>query len=214
MKTLLQKITSSILTLTALFGLGFIINVSLISNVHLWVVVIATILMFESQPKIDKADLFNPSDGYSMLGIIIMAVLVTNLTVVEFTLTKKAIETFNFTDALGIFMIFGGLIFRIYAIQKLGKYFSNAVEIKTKHQLFDKGIYGKIRHPSYTGAIICIIGTVIFLHAWHTMGVSLLMIFIAYFYRISKEEKNLTKYFGEKYTTYRQRTGSLFPKIF
>lgn len=215
MRTLLQKITSSILILVLFFGLGLIFNSSLIANEKLWIVVLATIIMSESQPVVKKPDLLNPSDGYSMLGIMIMGIVVTNLTVIEFAINIKPEEfsRFSYGDGIGIMMILGGLIFRIYAIRKLGKYFSNAAEIKTEHILYDKGIYGEIRHPSYTGAIICIIGTIVFLHAWHTMGISLAIIFFAYSYRIKKEEKNLTKYFGQNYKIYCQHTGSLFPKL-
>lgn len=216
MRTLLQKITSSILIVVSFFGLGLIFNSSLIANDKLWIVVLATIIMSESQPAVNKSDLLNPSDGYSMLGIMVMAIVVTNLTVIEFALNIKPEEfsIFSYGDGIGLMMIFWGLIFRIYAIRKLGKFFSNAAEIKTEHILYDKGIYRKIRHPSYTGAIICVIGTIIFLHAWHTMGISLVIIFVAYFYRIKKEEQNLIAYFGEKYAIYCQNTGSLLPKIF
>lgn len=213
MKNILQSSFSILFTVIILFGPGIFINSSIAFHWQLWVVIIATVIMFASQPKLNKSDFINPNDKFSMLGISIMAILVTNMSVIEWALSSERSSILNAIDGVSFFMIFGGLAFRIYAIKTLKEYFSNASEIQPKHQLFDTGIYAVIRHPSYTGAIFTIVGTIIWLKSWNTFSFSLILIGLAYSYRIIQEEKMLTKHFGEKYRIYRQQTGALLPKF-
>ena len=173
----------------------------------------ATLVMFGTQPKLSKSNLIDPNDKYSMLGLSFMGIIVNNLSVIDYALNHHQEFQLSISKVVGFVMIWGGLGFRVFAIRKLSKYFSNAVTIQTEHQLYDKGIYGKIRHPSYTGAIICIVGTIIWLESWSSLTVSLMLIFVAYRHRIIQEERILGLHFGRKYEVYRQKTGSLFPKI-
>jgi protein-S-isoprenylcysteine O-methyltransferase Ste14 len=212
MKKVFQFIISTILTIGLLFGLGFLSNPSVIFQYQIWVAIAATITMFATQPKVDKADFLNISDHYSMLGIMVMAIVVTNITVIEFGFLNDKQNELNPLSIIGFIFIWGGLIFRIYSIRLLGNYFSNAAQIKNQHQLFQGRIYSLIRHPSYTGAISSIIGTVLWLNAWQTMPISLLLIFAAYYHRITQEEKVLTIHFGKEYQEYCERTGTLLPK--
>jgi protein-S-isoprenylcysteine O-methyltransferase Ste14 len=212
MKNALQFIISSTFTIVLLFGLGVYFNPSILLDFQIWVVVLATLVMFGTQPKLSKSDLFNPNDKYSMLGLSLMGIIVNNASVIHWA--NHAHEfSFSISKWISFLMIWGGLAFRIYAIQKLNIYFSNAVTIQNNHHLYDKGIYAKIRHPSYTGAIICIIGTIIWFEAWGSIGILLVLIFVAYCHRIVQEEKILGLYFGVKYKIYRQKTGPLLPKI-
>lgn len=213
MKNILQSSFSILFTLIILFGPGIFINSSITFHWQLWVVIMATVIMFAFQPKLSKSDFINPDDKFSMLGISIMAILVTNMSVIEWALSSKSSSILSVIDGASLFMIWGGLAFRIYAIKTLKEYFSNAAEIQSEHKLFDKGIYAVIRHPSYTGAILTIIGTIIWLDAWKTFPFSLILIGLAYSYRIIQEEKMLAKHFGEKYRIYLQKTGALLPKF-
>jgi protein-S-isoprenylcysteine O-methyltransferase Ste14 len=212
MKKVFQFFISTILTVGLLFGLGFLSNSSVIFQYQIWVTIIATIIMFATQPKVDKVDFFNKSDRYSMLGIMVMAIVVTNFTVVEFGLLNEKQKILNPLNIFGFLLIWGGLVFRIYSIRVLGKYFSNAAQIKNQHQLFKAGIYSVIRHPSYTGAISSIVGSVLWLNAWQTLPISLYLIFVAYYHRITQEEKVLMIHFGKEYQEYCKRTGMLLPK--
>lgn len=213
MKNILQSSLPILFTVIIFFGPGIFINPSLAFHWQLWVVMMATVIMFVSQPKLNKSDFMNPDDKFSMLGISVMAILVTNMSLIEWVLSGEQDSTINTVNGVGFLMIWGGLAFRIYAIKTLKQYFSNASEIQQEHQLYEKGIYGVIRHPSYTGAILTIIGTIIWLESWNTSLFSLVLIGLAYSYRIFQEEKMLTKHFGDKYRIYRHKTGALLPKL-
>ena len=213
MKKIFQLTLSTILTTGILLGSGFIYNPFIIFEVEIWVVVLAIIIMLITQPAVSKADLLNPTDKYSMLGIFLMAIVVHNLAVMEFAMKTRYNFSVSFLKTISFIMIWGGIIFRVYAIKKLSIYFSNAAEIQEEHQLYDKGIYSKVRHPSYTGAICTIIGTLVWLESWKVFVVCLILITIAYWHRITQEEKLLTNHFKEKYIQYCQKTGCLLPKI-
>jgi protein-S-isoprenylcysteine O-methyltransferase Ste14 len=204
---------ATIFTVGIFVGSGIILNPSIVFDFQIWVVIISLVVMLNSQPAMRKEDLFNPDDKFSMLGILVMAVVVYNISILEWAMKANHNFFFGILSILSFMMIWGGLGFRIYAIKKLSIYFSNAATIQVEHQLYEEGIYGKIRHPSYIGAIFTMIGTLIWLETWNTFVICLGLLFIAYWHRITQEEKLLTKYFGEKYNQYRQKTGYLLPKI-
>jgi protein-S-isoprenylcysteine O-methyltransferase Ste14 len=213
MKKIIQLTLSTIFTVGILLGSGFIYNPFIVSDVEIWVVILSIIVMLTTQPPMRKTDLLNPTDRYSMLGIFLMAIVVHNLAVLEWAMKTTHQFSISFQKTISFVMIWGGIIFRIYAIKTLSIYFSNAAEIQDTHVLYDEGIYAKVRHPSYTGAICTIIGTLIWLEAWNVFIICLLVIILAYWHRIKQEEKILTNHFKEKYIQYRQKTGCLFSKI-
>jgi protein-S-isoprenylcysteine O-methyltransferase Ste14 len=213
MKKAISVSLSIIFTILILFGPGCATNPWILVQWQFYVVVLATAIMFGSQPPLTKADLLNPTDKYSMLGISVMAVLVTNFSVIEWALETDQYKVPRPINYVGFCMIWGGLALRIFSITILSRYFSNAAKIQLGHQLIDKGIYGIIRHPSYTGAIITIFGTILWLNSLLTLPFSVMLIGLAYYHRISQEESLLTLHFGEKYRSYRRKTGSLLPKF-
>lgn len=72
------------------------------------------------------------------------------------------------------------------------------------------GLYGKIRHPQYTGFILVIIG---FLIQWPTIITLIMFPFLVYmYYRLAKkEEKEMIERFGDEYPEYMKRTGMFLP---
>ena len=58
----------------------------------------------------------------------------------------------------GICLIFMGTAFRWYSAQVLGKFFTFDVAILDGHTLIESGPYRYIRHPSYTGALVALVG--------------------------------------------------------
>jgi protein-S-isoprenylcysteine O-methyltransferase Ste14 len=195
-------------------GLGVFLQPNIVQMYPFMVVFMATLIGYISQPSVTKSELFNPSDGYSMFGILMMLLTVTNLSVIEFSLCSSLNYSLDVFNIIGFLLISAGLAIRIYAINILGIFFSNDVKIKVEHQLFDRDIYAYIRHPTYLGAILSIVGTSFWLESWQTFPIVLIITATAYYYRITQEEEILLRYFGNKYALYRQKTGCLFPKLF
>ena len=114
----------------------------------------------------------------------------------------------------GIALMLAGLAFRFYAMATLGKFFTYNVAIQSGQTLIEDGPYRYIRHPSYTGAIIVLIGFGLALGNWAGLLALLGVMALAYAYRISVEETALVRALGDRYKQYMTRTQRLIPFLF
>jgi protein-S-isoprenylcysteine O-methyltransferase Ste14 len=113
----------------------------------------------------------------------------------------------------GLFLFFAGSILRLAAVFVLGRRFSGLVAIQPNHQLETDGLYRYIRHPSYTGLLISMIGFVLVFRS--IIGLVLnIFLFLLLLSRMNDEEKFLEQHFGSEYRTYCQRTRRLIPFIY
>ena len=111
---------------------------------------------------------------------------------------------------VGIALMVVGLAFRWYSIRVLGKSFTYVVHTRPDQQVVEKGPYRWIRHPSYTGALLTIIGVLVALtNPLSFLG--LIPAFAGYAYHIRVEEGALVRDLGEPYHSYMKRTKRLIP---
>ena len=98
----------------------------------------------------------------------------------------------------------GGYI-RLATVFELGHRFSIFVARQPDHQLKTDGFYRFVRHPSYLGALLSMVGWALVFRSIAglllTIAMSLLIIV-----RIRAEEDFLVREFGERYRAYQQRT--------
>jgi protein-S-isoprenylcysteine O-methyltransferase Ste14 len=114
----------------------------------------------------------------------------------------------------GIVLILAGVAFRWYSIAILGKYFTFDVAVHNNHTLIQEGPYRYIRHPSYSGALLSLVGFGLALGNWAGLALFLFCMGIAYSYRIPIEEAALAAGLGEPYRQYVSRTWRLIPFLF
>jgi protein-S-isoprenylcysteine O-methyltransferase Ste14 len=113
----------------------------------------------------------------------------------------------------GLFLFFAGSILRLAAVFVLGRRFSGLVAIQPGHQLKTDGLYRYIRHPSYAGLIVSMIGYALIFRS--VMGLLLnILLFIFLISRINDEERFLEAHFGDEYRNYRLRTKRLVPYVY
>jgi protein-S-isoprenylcysteine O-methyltransferase Ste14 len=115
---------------------------------------------------------------------------------------------------IGIGLMLFGTAFRWYSASLLGKYFTFDVATHSGQTVVKTGPYRFIRHPSYTGALLSLLGFGLTLGNWAGLGASLICLGIAYAYRIPVEERALTSALGEPYQQYLKRTWRLVPFVF
>jgi protein-S-isoprenylcysteine O-methyltransferase len=112
---------------------------------------------------------------------------------------------------IGIVFMWTGIAFRYYAMRVLGRYFTFDVATVLGQNVIEAGPYRYIRHPSYTGGIITILGLGFALGNWAGLFALLACVGVGYAYRIHVEESALVTAIGEPYRAYMLRTTRLMP---
>ena len=113
----------------------------------------------------------------------------------------------------GIFLMVIGILVRQWAIFVLGRFFTITVSVQKNQKVVDHGPYRYIRHPSYLGLFLIVIGIGLALHSWGGILVLFVMNGIAFGYRMHIEEKVLVSELGDDYVQYMKRTKRLIPFI-
>jgi protein-S-isoprenylcysteine O-methyltransferase Ste14 len=113
----------------------------------------------------------------------------------------------------GIFLMLLGVLVRQWAIAVLGRFFSPNVQILEDHRVVDNGPYRLIRHPSYTGILITLIGISLAVQSLGALLVLMTVFVVAFGYRIRVEEKALLTALGDNYANYMKRTKRIIPYL-
>src|SRR6266550_697607 len=114
----------------------------------------------------------------------------------------------------GLALLIFGIIIRWRAIRDLGRYFTSTVRIKDNHRLIRTGLYGHLRHPAYTGALVAHLGLGMTFANWYSVALSSIPYLFAAMYRIQVEEQVLVAEFGQEYLDYAHTTKRLIPKVY
>jgi len=112
----------------------------------------------------------------------------------------------------GVVLMLAGIALRWYAIAVLGRSFTVTVLTQTGQRVMDRGPYRFVRHPSYAGSLLTIIG-VLLADANPVSFLALIPAVLAYAYRIRVEESVLSRDLGEPYRAYMRRTRRLIPFV-
>jgi len=114
---------------------------------------------------------------------------------------------------IGVAIYAVGGVLRLWPVRVLGNRFSGLVAIQPGHTLVTDGIYGVIRHPSYLGLLITMLGWGLAFHSWVGIALTVLII-LPLVARMRAEERFLRSEFGESYDAYRARTSRLIPGVY
>lgn len=177
--------------------------------VLMYVVWIITVISYR---KNEIKGIKKKRDDYSLsiirLNTIVSIVIVVGTSAEEITILP------SWFFYLGLFFMILGFIIREWAIITIGRFFSSRVSIYKDHKLVNEGLYKFIRHPAYTGALFSIIGLGMAFRSLLGLLLLLVLIGLAYGYRIKKEENLLLGEFGDKYVDYMNKTKRLIPGFF
>jgi len=114
----------------------------------------------------------------------------------------------------GIVLVIAGIVLRRWSVWTLGQFYSTVVRIVDGHRMVRKGPYSVIRHPAYAGSLLSVVGLGLALKTWAGLLILVVLVGLAYYYRISIEEKALKNEFGTEYTDYAKTTRRLIPYVF
>jgi len=110
---------------------------------------------------------------------------------------------------LAIIFLIPGAWLGIKGVTEIGLKVS---ETHRPEKVITTGLYSKMRHPQYTGAILSHIGITFLLSSFYSLLVTPLVIFINYIL-CWKEEKELVRQFGENYVRYKKLVPMFFPRL-
>jgi protein-S-isoprenylcysteine O-methyltransferase Ste14 len=210
MKKKIQLAISSVLITQIIPLLG---KPELILHYKNVIVMLANMSLWLFQPAVSaKETTDNKSrDGYSVILILIMSVLSTIIPVVDWAYFSNPYESNLTLTIVGFVILWFGVALRNYSIRILGKHFTPTIQLQQDHDLITTGPYSVIRHPSYLGALMAIVGIAIFFNSLIGTLAACIAMMIAYIVRITAEEKALKSLFGSKYQEYQKRTKKLIP---
>jgi protein-S-isoprenylcysteine O-methyltransferase Ste14 len=113
----------------------------------------------------------------------------------------------------GVVILVVGGVLRIWPMFVLGRRFSGLVAIQPGHELVTTGLYSHVRHPSYLGMMLGLVGWALVFRSslgvlTAGLGIPVLVL------RIDSEEELLASHFGPAYADYRRRTWRLLPGVY
>jgi protein-S-isoprenylcysteine O-methyltransferase Ste14 len=114
----------------------------------------------------------------------------------------------------GLALMAAGLLLRTIAIRQLGEFFVPEVAIQPGQALMDRGLYRFLRHPSYAGSFLTILGYGLVLTNGLSLAIMLFIPGLAFGFRMHVEEAALLAAFGDDYRRYMQRTKRLIPFVY
>jgi protein-S-isoprenylcysteine O-methyltransferase Ste14 len=128
------------------------------------------------------------------------------------SLNRRFVPADPAIKTLAMVLIVAGLGISIWARRHIGQFWSGRVMLKENHQLIQSGPYARVRHPIYSGLLLAMMGTALFVGELHAV-LGVLVFFAGHWWKALREEALLAGQFGATYEEYRGRTGSLFPRL-
>jgi protein-S-isoprenylcysteine O-methyltransferase Ste14 len=142
---------------------------------------------------------------------VIAGIVVANLTphLVPGAAIRPAVAAF----AAGMVVLLAGLVLRGWAFKVLGQYFTHSVMVSADQPVIATGPYRAVRHPSYTGFLLAVVGIGLAAANWADLAGGLLLALIPLLWRIHVEENALMSTLGDRYRAYAAQHKRLVPLV-
>jgi len=116
---------------------------------------------------------------------------------------------------LGMAMTLLGQFLRSTAMIHASSNFSHQIVTRKEddHKLVTTGVYGWLRHPSYTGFFYWSLGTQVALQNPISFIGFAIVLWRFFWNRIKVEERYLVRFFGNDYEVYRKKVGTWIPFV-
>jgi len=147
--------------------------------------------------------------GPALIGGLLLAIWIGSLLaeLVQATAMRSARPVIF---AVGFLLALAGIALRWYAIATLGRYFTTRVQTTPDQPVVESGPYRFVRHPSYTGALMTVLGVMLMSTNWVTLACFVIAL-PGFAYRINVEENALVASLGDTYRDYMRRSKRLVP---
>jgi protein-S-isoprenylcysteine O-methyltransferase Ste14 len=115
--------------------------------------------------------------------------------------------------AVGLAVAWLGLLLRWWSFRTLGGYFTLVLLTSPDQAVVDRGPYRVLRHPSYTGLLMVVLGCALMVGNWVGVVVCSAWVGAAMVYRIRVEERALTEALGAAYREFAATRARLVPFV-
>jgi protein-S-isoprenylcysteine O-methyltransferase Ste14 len=143
--------------------------------------------------------------GLSSTAAYLLAFLVPNATIRSFRVP---------CFLLGVLALAAGSVLRRRCFLELGRFFTGAVTIQPDHRLVDTGPYRFVRHPSYSAALLILLGIGLALTNWLSIAVCVVVGLLGYSYRARVEEQALLSALGPPYAEFMASRKRFIPFVY
>ena len=128
-------------------------------------------------------------------------------------LPAAAIGSTTTTTGAGVALMGLGIALRQWAARTLGRFFTVVVRVAADQTVVEDGPYRWVRHPSYTGLLLTLLGLGVALGNWVSVLALVVLPALGLVVRIRVEERELLSGLGEAYGQYCERRRRLVPGI-
>lgn len=210
---MIRKLLTALLAALAFYVLPAVGNPAALYHPQLWILVAAAVAISLFQPAYKPFDKSAPPQDRGTATQIVWSVYLTQLVGIIEAIFFRYPESFRWDTVTTIALVamLAGLSLRIWAVITLGRFFTWFITVYDDHQVIRSGPFRFIRHPSYGGALILFVATLVFLHAWVGAALSFVFQLFAYLRRIRYEEAMMIERMGEKYRAYVREVDALVP---
>lgn len=203
-------IVSSFIVIVPVLG-----NTAMLRAPHLWIMIVMGVLASLFQPEYNPFKKSPNNKDKGTANQIIWSIYVTQLSVmIEAAYFRyPGSISWNILTTIALILMISGLAIRSWAVFTLGKYFTMHISTQENQTIIKTGPYAFLRHPGYFGAFFTYVSSALFLHAWISLLLSLVILMFAFLRRIHHEEKELKLNLGSQYESYCSSVKSFIPGI-
>ena len=112
---------------------------------------------------------------------------------------------------VALVLLWCGVGLRLWSFRTLGRYFTFTVQTSADQPVITDGPYRVVRHPSYAGILLAMMGLGLFIGNWLSFVILTVAIGCGIVFRIRVEERALLQDLGEPYLAYAATQQRLVP---
>ncbi len=190
-------------------------NAAMLRAPHLWIMVLIGVLASLFQPEYNPFRRSPNADDRGTASQIIWSIYFTQLSVLIEAAYFRYPQSVSWSalTTLALVLMVAGLAIRTWAVFTLGGYFTWHISTQKDQTIIKTGPYAFVRHPGYFGAFLTYASTALFLKAWFSFALSLIVLLYAFLRRIYYEEEKLKHDLGSQYGSYCRNVRRFIPGI-
>jgi protein-S-isoprenylcysteine O-methyltransferase Ste14 len=199
-----RKFTKGLIASSLIVMVPVIGNQAMLAAPHLWILIVIGILASLFQPDYNPFKRSPNTEDKGTANQIIWSIYFTQLSVLIEAAYFRYPESISWSTmtTFALILMVSGLAIRTWAVFTLGRYFTWHISTQENQTIITTGPYAFVRHPGYFGAFLTYASTALFLKAWVSFLLSLIILLFAFLRRIHHEEKELKLKLGSRYDSY------------